>query len=122
MERAFAEVKKALAEGELVGIFPEGVITHTGEINPFRGGVDRIVEETPVPVVPMALRGLWGSWFSRRGGKAMVKRPRRFWSKIELMVGAPVAPASGPDGSLRHADDLPAALERTVRALRGEHR
>jgi len=122
MEKAFAEVRAALAEGELVGIFPEGLITHTGEINPFRPGVDRIVEETPVPVVPMALRGLWGSWFSRRGGKAMMKRPRRFWSKIELVVGAPVRPTTGADGALRHEGDLPAALERTVRELRGEHR
>lgn len=121
MERAFAEVKKALSEGELVGIFPEGVITKTGEINPFRGGVDRIVEASPVPVVPMALKGLWGSWFSRRGGKAMMKRPRRFWSKIELEVGAPIAPEER-DGVLGHGDDLVAALEARVRALRAEHR
>lgn len=122
MEKAFAEVKKALSEGELVGIFPEGLITHTGEINPFRPGIDRILDETAVPVVPMALKGLWGSWFSRRGGKAMVKRPRRFWSKIELVVGEPIAPTKAPDGGYRHVDDIPAVLEREVRALRGEHR
>ncbi len=90
MERAFAEVKKALAEGELVGIFPEGMITYSGEMSAFKPGVDRILEETPVPVIPMALRGLWGSWFSRSDGIAMVKLPRRFWSKVELAVGEPV--------------------------------
>lgn len=93
MEAAFVEVKKALAEGELVGIFPEGMITYSGEMNPFRGGFERILAETPVPVIPMALRGLWGSWFSRSDGVAMVKLPRRFWSKVELAIGEPVPAA-----------------------------
>ena len=73
MERAFAEVAKALREGDLVAIFPEGRITDTGELYPFRPGIKRILEATPVPVVPMALRGLWGSFFSRKGGAAMSK-------------------------------------------------
>ena len=51
--------------GEIVGIFPEGRLTRSGELNPFRPGIERIVAETPVPVVPMALHGLWGSFFSR---------------------------------------------------------
>ncbi len=110
MERAFAEVKRALDEGELVGLFPEGMITYTGEMNPFRPGVERILEASPVPVVPMAIRGLWGSWFSRSNGPAMVKWPKRFWSKIEIAIGAPI-PA-------REASS--AALEAEVARLRGE--
>ena len=90
-ETAFAAVANALKNGELIGLFPEGRITHTGEINHFRYGVGRIVSETPVPVIPLALRGLWGSFFSRRYGPAMSKpsllRPR---AKIELVVGEPV--------------------------------
>lgn len=112
MEAAFAEVKKALGEGELIGIFPEGMITYTGEMNPFRPGVERILEETPVPVVPMALRNLWGSWFSRRGGPAMAKRPRRFRSRIELVVGDVVPPEKA---TAEH-------LEAEVRRLRGDAR
>lgn len=93
MERAFDEVAKALEAGELVGIFPEGRITHDGEINPFRPGIVRIVERTPVPVVPMALRGLWGSFFSRKGGPAMTRPLRRgVFNRIELLAAAPVAP------------------------------
>lgn len=112
MDRAFAEVKKALAEGELVGIFPEGMITYSGEMNTFRPGVERILEESPVPVIPMALKGLWGSWFSRSDGVAMVKLPKRFWSKVELAVGAPVPAADA--SSERLFDD--------VKALRGDSR
>jgi 1-acyl-sn-glycerol-3-phosphate acyltransferase len=110
MEKAFADVKRALDEGELVGIFPEGMITYTGEINSFRPGVERILAANPVPVIPSALRGLWGSFFSRRGGPAMQKVPRRFWSKVELEVGAPI-PAS---------EATAARLEQEVRALRGD--
>src|SRR5262249_52512686 len=90
MDAAFEEVAHALDEGELVCIFPEGRITTTGELSPFRPGVERIIQRTPVPVVPMALRGLWGSFFSRQNGAAMQKWPRRFWSRIELMCGEPV--------------------------------
>ncbi len=110
MDRAFAEVEKCLAEGELVGIFPEGMITYTGEINAFRPGMERILAASPVPVVPMALRGLWGSFFSRRGGPAMSRTPRRFWSKIELEVGD-VVPA---------AEASAARMEADVRRMRGE--
>ncbi len=110
MERAFAEVKKCLDEGELVGIFPEGMITYTGEMTPFRPGVDRILAASPVPVVPMALRGLWGSFFSRQDGAAMTRPMRRFWSKIELEVGAPIPAAEASSER----------LEAEVRRLRGE--
>jgi 1-acyl-sn-glycerol-3-phosphate acyltransferase len=97
LEQANQRIDAALAEGELVCIFPEGRITDTGELFPFRQGVRRIVERNPVPVVPMALRGLWGSFFSRFGGAAF-SRPldarlrRGLRSKVELVVGTPVGP------------------------------
>ena len=113
MERAFAEVAQALRAGDVVCIFPEGRITDTGELHPFRPGVLRILEETPVPVVPMALRGLWGSFFSREGGAAM-RRPWRSrpFRKIGLAVGAPVAAAAA----------TPEGLQATVQELRGDWR
>src|SRR5205823_4759095 len=71
-ERAFAEAAQALRDGEVIGVFPEGRLTETGELNAFRPGLQRILEQAPVPVIPMALRGLWGSFFSRSPqGKAM---------------------------------------------------
>ena len=92
MAAAFDRIAEELEAGELVCIFPEGKITSTGELNVFRTGVEKIVRRTPVPVVPMALKGMWGSFFSRKGGAAMRRPFRRFWSRIELVVGEPVAP------------------------------
>jgi 1-acyl-sn-glycerol-3-phosphate acyltransferase len=110
-ERAFAEVAAALAAGEAVGIFPEGEITRTGDINPFRPGIQQILATTPVPVVPMALRGLWGSFFSRAHGGAM-RRMRGVFSRIALVA----APA------LRAGDATTDALFARVSALRGDAR
>ncbi len=101
LERAFTDISAALRRGELVCIFPEGMISRDGQLNEFRGGVERIVEQTPVPVVPLALRGMWGSFFSRRGGPAMRGLPRRFWSRIELRAGAPLSPRTATAPHLR---------------------
>jgi hypothetical protein len=95
-ERAFLKVQEYLSNGEVVCIFPEGKITYDGQINPFKPGVIEIAQRANAPVVPMALRGLWGSFFSRKDGSAMLKMPRRFWSKIALVASAPV-PASELD-------------------------
>ena len=111
LEKAYEDVDKALAEGEVVGIFPEGAITRTGEMLPFRPGIERILARRPVPVVPIALRGLWGSLFSRKDSAlGRARLPRRFWSRIALVVGDPVPPAEASA----------AALEAKVRELRGD--
>ena len=91
-QRAFDRIAEELEAGELVFVFPEGRITPDGELQPFRLGIERIVERTPVPVVPVAIVGLWGSFFSRWGGRAMTKPFRRFWSSVEVRVGEPVPP------------------------------
>ncbi len=107
MERAFAEVDRELADGNLVAIFPEGGITRDGSIGRFRPGLERILERRPVPVVPVALRGMWGSLFSR---KDRLRVPRRFWARIGLVFGDPLPPAAA------EAE----ALEAKVRELRGD--
>ncbi|NWD76568.1 MFS transporter [Pseudomonas gingeri] len=86
-ERAFRKIAEYLKEGELVCIFPEGKLTTDGEINEFKGGMTRVLEETPVPVIPLALQGLWGSFFSRDPGKGLF---RRLWSRVTLVAGTPV--------------------------------
>jgi len=94
MRIAFDRIAAELAAGELVCIFPEGKLTGDGELAPFRPGIERILERTPVPVVPMAIRGMWGSFFSRQGGKQFRRPFRRVWSRIELVIGEPIAPAA----------------------------
>lgn len=91
-ETAFQRIKKELDDGHLVCIFPEGKLTKSGEIEEFKAGIERIVRETPVPVIPMALEGLWGSFFSHKGGHALTKRPRRFWSKVKVIAGDALPP------------------------------
>ena len=76
--------------GEIVGIFPEGRLTETGELSPFRPGVQQMIATTPVPVVPMALRGLWGSFFSRSSNGKAMRRLRGIYSRIALVVAPPV--------------------------------
>jgi len=85
--QAFETISQALSNGELVCIFPEGKLTKTGEMDTFRKGIELIVKRNPVPVVPMALKGLWGSFFSHQGRPALAKLPARFWSRVELVVG-----------------------------------
>jgi 1-acyl-sn-glycerol-3-phosphate acyltransferase len=113
LEKAFDEVAAALAAGELVGIFPEGKITDNGELHPFRPGISRILERTPVPVVPLSLRGLWGSFFSRIEGAAMKKPFRRgVFSRIGLVAAPPVPPEQA----------TPEHLQAIVAGLRGDWR
>ncbi len=113
MERAFERVSEELRDGQLVCIFPEGRITDNGEMYPFRPGITRILERDPVPVVPVALQGLWGSFFSRDGGAAMTRPFRRgLFSRIGINVGTLVAPATaGPE-----------VLQTQVASLRGDWR
>ena len=111
-EKAFAEVAAALRGGEIVGIFPEGRLTATGEMDAFRPGIERIVAETPVPVVPLALQGLWGSFFSRSANGRAMRRWRGMFSRIALVAGPPVPPGRA-DNDFLHS---------TVLALRGARR
>jgi 1-acyl-sn-glycerol-3-phosphate acyltransferase len=93
-EAAFARAHKVLADGGLLAIFPEGAITKDGSLQEFKGGIMKILETQPVPVIPMALTNLWGSFFSRvEQGNAMVRPFRRgIFSRVGLNVGTPVAP------------------------------
>ncbi len=111
MRKAFEEVDRALAAGELVGIFPEGALTRDGDIAPFRPGVERILAARPVPVVPMALQGMWASMWSRRDSQLRrMRAPRRMRAHVALVADAPIAPGEASA----------AALEEKVRALRGD--
>lgn len=110
IRRAFNEVEQALAEGHIVCIFPEGRLTSDGEMNDFMRGMDLIIKRSPVPVIPMALKGLWGSYFSRYKGRACQGFPTRFWSKLEIEAGQPVEPANAST----------ALMQEKVAQLRGD--
>ncbi|WP_426661711.1 MFS transporter [Rhodanobacter aciditrophus] len=111
LQQAYDAIDAALADGELVCIFPEGALTRDGAVAPFRPGVEKILARRPVPVLPMALRGLWGSMWSRRDSAlGRARLPRRFRARVELVVDAPLPPERVSA----------ATLEARVRELRGE--
>ncbi len=111
LEESFERIDKELIAGNLVCIFPEGAITRDGHVHPFRPGMERILERRPVPVVPLALGGLWGSWFSRRRGQLRTI-PIRLLAAVSLRIGNAV-PAR---------DATAARMELLVRTLRGDDR
>ena len=110
---AFAEADRTLAEGDLLCIFPEGVITRDGELQPFKAGIMKILATRPVPVIPMALQNLWGSFFSRIDGKAMTKPFRRgVLSSVGLSVGEPMPPETvTPEGLQARTAELRGRLK-----------
>ncbi|MDH3265802.1 MAG: MFS transporter [Gammaproteobacteria bacterium] len=112
MNEAFERVDEELAAGNVVCIFPEGGITRDGEIQRFRPGIEKIIARRGVPVIPVSLGRLWGSWFSRRKSGGLRKIPGRIFARVPITVGAAVA-----------ARDVSAAkLELLVRTLRGDER
>lgn len=103
IRNAFNEVEQALHEGHIVCIFPEGKLTSDGEVAEFMRGMELIIRRSPVPVIPMALKGLWGSYFSRYKGRACKGLPTRFWTKLEIEAGEPILPADASCETLRQA-------------------
>ncbi|VAW53343.1 Lysophospholipid transporter LplT / 2-acylglycerophosphoethanolamine acyltransferase [hydrothermal vent metagenome] len=110
LNKAFDDIDEALSDGDVVCIFPEGKLTADGEMNTFRDGVERIINRQAVPVVPMALQGLWGSAFSRQKSNIFYRLFKGFKSSIGLVVGERV-----------EARDVSAAmLQEKVSALYGD--
>jgi 1-acyl-sn-glycerol-3-phosphate acyltransferase len=105
MNEAFEQVDIELASGNIVCIFPEGV-------QRFRRGIETVIAKRPVPVVPVALQNLWGSWFSRSKEGLIRKFPRRLFARVPVVIGEPVMPG----------DVTAASLEILVRTLRGDRR
>ncbi len=105
-EQAFEKIKEGLSRGEIFCIFPEGRLTPTGEILPFQRGIERILRESPVPVVPVALGGMWGSYFSKSEGRKKLSK------RVRVSVGDTLPPEDATADVLHHE----------IRALRGDAR
>jgi 1-acyl-sn-glycerol-3-phosphate acyltransferase len=111
LDQAYRRIHEVLDSGDVLGIFPEGGITGDGAIQPFKPGIDKIISEKPVDVVPVALCYLWGSLFSRRD-PLLKRRPYKLWAKIELRIGTPIPPQ----------EVTAARLQEEVQRLRGDDR
>jgi 1-acyl-sn-glycerol-3-phosphate acyltransferase len=112
LDAAFEQIDEELAAGNIVCIFPEGEITRDGHMNTFRPGIDKIIARRPVPVVPIALSGMWGSWFSRRRGGGLHRLPGKLFARVDVRIGEAVQPQAA----------TASGLEVLVRTLRGQTR
>lgn len=88
-EQAFTDIAQALQNGELVCIFPEGRLTTDGAINEFKSGIEKIITQTPVPVVPMAIQGLWTTSFTRNPKRKLL---RNIWARVGILADTPIPP------------------------------
>nr|WP_283101562.1 1-acyl-sn-glycerol-3-phosphate acyltransferase [Halomonas populi] len=119
VRRALDEVSRALRQGDVVMLFPEGRLTTDGEIHRFRRGLDIILARDPVPVVPAGLAGLWGSWTSHCSGRALTKFPRRFRARVALFFGEPLTPEQARRGVLEaRVRELKAGADQCVARVR----
>jgi 1-acyl-sn-glycerol-3-phosphate acyltransferase len=112
LAEAFDRIDAELAAGQIVCLFPEGAITRDGKVHTFRSGIERIIERRAVPVIPIALSGLWGSWFSRQQAGGLRKIPGRLFARVDVRVGEAIQPG----------DATAPGLELLVRTLRGTRR
>lgn len=98
-----------IKQGELVGIFGEGALTRTGEMKEFRTGMETIMSHVDAPIIPVYLKGLWGSIFSHEGGKVFWKMPKKIPYPVEVFFGEPMSGKSSAK-----------EVEAVVRKLGGE--
>ncbi len=112
LDAAFDQIDAELEAGNLVCIFPEGSITRDGEISTFRSGIEKITARRAVPVIPIAITGLWGSWFSRRRSGGLRRIPGRLFARVEVHIGQAISAGDANAGT----------LELLVRTLRGQSR
>ena len=93
VKAALDTVSQGLEQGDIICIFPEGQLTYTGNLGRFKPGVEWIVERDPVPVYPVAIRGLWGSVFSRKYLRSKYRFiPERLYRRVTVMCGDPIQP------------------------------
>ena len=104
--RALRDAGTAIDKGEVVCIFPEGQITRTGTLLPFRRGFERIMKGKSAPVIPVHLDRLWGSLFSFERGRFLWKWPEQIPYPVTVSFGAPLPPETSA-----------AELRQAIRAL-----
>ena len=128
--RALKTANESLLASEAVGIFPEGTITRTGQLQAFKPGIQKITKGTDAPIIPMWMEGMWGSLFSFSEGKFFFKRPKNFRRKLTLHIGPALATDTplekirscvqklGADAAIRRREDYPVLAKRIIRTWR----
>ena len=130
IRRALQQASEGVRSGEVIGLFPEGAISRTGQLQGFMPGVKKIAEGTDAPIVPLWLDGMWGSIFSYSQGKFFFKIPQLRRRQLRLYVGEPLGEETslhkirntvqtlGAKAAIDHRDELPILPSKTIRAWR----
>jgi len=109
IDETFKEINDLLLKGEIVGIFPEGYYSKTGEIQHFHSGVGRIASESVAPVVPVAIKG---SYELCPGGKMLPK-----WRKlVRIRIGKPMT-FKNNGNEYKDYKEISQEVEKTIREL-----
>lgn len=128
--RALKTAREGLKAGEVIGIFPEGTLSRTGQLQGFKAGMTKILKGTEAPVIPMWMEGMWGSIFSFSGGKFFFKWPKKFRRELTLYIGEPLAPTTplemirsqvqslGSRATIEHRREFPVLASRIIRVWR----
>ncbi len=128
--RALKTGREGLKSGDVIGIFPEGTLSRTGQLQAFMPGLTKILKGTEAPVVPMWMEGMWGSIFSFSGGKFFFKWPKKFRRTLTLYIGKPLdgktplekmrtqVQALGARAMIDHRCDFPVLAGRVIRVWR----
>ncbi|HKE32619.1 MAG TPA: MFS transporter, partial [Candidatus Angelobacter sp.] len=106
MIRSLRAASDAIRNGEIVCIFAEGQITRTGQLLPFRRGMERIMKGLDAPIVPVNLHGVWGSIFSFERNRFLWKLPQRIPYPVTVSFGQPLPPAAGAFEVRRAVEEL----------------
>ncbi len=128
--RALKTAREGLSNGDVIGIFPEGTITRTGQLQAFKPGIQKILKGTNAAIMPVWLEGMWGSIFSFSGGKFFFKWPTQFRRTLTLYIGPPLegdAPLElvrsqvqslGARATIEQRDKFPTLARRVIRVWR----
>ncbi|MAT17399.1 MAG: 1-acyl-sn-glycerol-3-phosphate acyltransferase [Leifsonia sp.] len=106
----------ALRDGELIGVFPEGTISRSFEVQNLKTGAARLAQEAGVPIIPIAV---WG------GHRILTKQAKgrrrdRFGVPVHVLVGEPVTVAADADVT-EATDALRATLQRLTDDLQANY-
>lgn len=129
--RALKAARDGVLAGEVIGLFPEGTISRTGQLQAFRPGLKHVLKGTDAPIVPMWLDGMWGSVFSFSRGRFFWKWPEKWFRReLTLYIGQPLETHTplekvrsqvqflGARATIDHRHDFPILPRRVIRVWR----
>ncbi len=91
IKKCLDEAKELLKQGELIGIFPEGGISPSGQIREFKPGLSKLIDpQNPVPIIPAYFAETYGSLYSYSKGKAFFKSPDQVRRPLSVHFGKPI--------------------------------